>query len=222
VSPQRPPQRALIYHFTHLDNLPSILAEGQLVCDAQMQQRPGFTEVGDLSIKERRRSREIPTGPGGTVADYVPFYFAARSPMMFRIYYDCRDSATGRYPEGVDPLVYLVSSVDAITGAGLHWVASDGNSSMGPTRFTTDLATMAGFIDWPLMEEQYWKNTQDDGDRVRRRSAEFLVHGAAPVSAVIGYAVRTPEREAQLLAVLQASGHSGSYCSVRPDWYPYS
>lgn len=69
MSQQRPPERALIYHFTHVDNLPSILAGGQVLCDGQMQKQRAFTEVGDLMIKDRRRRRTIPAGPGGTVAD---------------------------------------------------------------------------------------------------------------------------------------------------------
>jgi len=142
--------------------------------------------------------------------------------MIFRIYYDCRDAAADRYPDGVDPLVYLVSSVDLIVRAGLPWVATDGNSSMDTTRFSTNVSALASLIDWPLMGETVWKNTDDDGDRVRRRSAEFLVHGTVPVTALLGFAVRSNERAEQLAAILEAHGQAGSYRSVRPDWYPYS
>lgn len=210
----------LVYHFTHLDNLDSILAAGRLVCDASVRDLPGFTEVGDVAIKDRRRQRAIPTGPGGTVADYVPCYFGTRSPMMFRIFYDHRDGVPGRYPDGVDPLVYLVSSVEAITAAGLAWVGSDGNCTMAHTRFTTDVAELITMVDWPLMAEKYWTNTSEDSDRVRRRSAEFLVHRELPTTALLGYAVRTQDRAEQLARVLARHGHDDSYRVVRPQWYP--
>lgn len=81
-----------ILHFTHLDNVPSIVAAGALACDWQARQGSMVAEVGDPSIKEARRRRAVPVPPGGTVGDYVPFYFAPRSPMMFRIACDCRDA----------------------------------------------------------------------------------------------------------------------------------
>jgi hypothetical protein len=68
---------------------------------------------------------------------------------------------------------------------------------MAPTRFTTQVGELTAMVDWPLMTETYWKNTPEDSDRVRRRSAEFLVHRELPVTALLGYAVRTQERAAQ-------------------------
>ena len=44
------------------------------------------TEVGQPDIKLKRRHRVVPIDPGGVVADYVPFYFAARSPMLGSIH----------------------------------------------------------------------------------------------------------------------------------------
>jgi ssDNA thymidine ADP-ribosyltransferase, DarT len=219
TTPEAPP-RTLIYHFTHLDNMESILAAGHVACDILVRQQATFTEVGDAAIKDRRRQRVIPVDPGGTVADYVPFYFAPRSPMMFRIFYDHRDATPDRYPAGVDPLVYLVSSVETIVSAGLTWVGSDGNSTMDPTRFTTDLPELVSLVDWPLMTEKYWKNTPEDGDRVRRRAAEFLVHQRVPLSAILGYAVRTGQRAEELAEVLARHGQQDSYVAVRPEWYP--
>lgn len=64
-----------VMHFTHIENLPSIVADG-LVGDTAAQ-APGVlkVEVGEPSIKEARRRRQVDIPPGGVVADYVPFYF---------------------------------------------------------------------------------------------------------------------------------------------------
>lgn len=214
----RSPQRALIYHFTHLDNLKSILAEGRLVAD-NLATAMLATDVGDSEIKQARRQRPVPCPPGGVVADYVPFYFAPRSPMMYRIACDHRDGVAGRYPGGDDPLIYLVSSVDRVAAAGLPWVASDGNCAVSITRFTTDLADLAGHVDWPLMDEEIWKNTPDDPDRRRRRMAEFLVHREFPVDGLAGFAVRTDHRERELRRLLRAADMIDAYVVVRPTWY---
>jgi ssDNA thymidine ADP-ribosyltransferase, DarT len=71
-------------HFTHIDNLPQILTTGALSADVNVGGRL-VREVGDRTIKAARRCYVVPCGPGGHPADYVPFYFAPRSPMLYRI-----------------------------------------------------------------------------------------------------------------------------------------
>lgn len=69
-----------VYHFTHIDHLAGIIADG-LVCDTEVA--GALTqEVGNHGIKASRRRIPVKAGPGGVVADYVPFYFAPRCPMM--------------------------------------------------------------------------------------------------------------------------------------------
>jgi hypothetical protein len=210
------PKRALIYHFTHISNIASILAMGRLLPDTAVDDRL-VVDVGAAEIKANRRNRAVPCAPYGVVADYVPFYFAPRSPMMFRIACEHRDGRTDRYPDGDDPLVYLVSSVGL--AADLAWVASDGNCAADLTRFTNTLSDLPELVDWPLMGEYMWKNTSDDPDRKRRRMAELLVHREFPLSSLIGYAVRTATREEELRKILTSAGIIDPYISVRPDWY---
>jgi hypothetical protein len=38
------------------------------------------------------------------------------------------------------------------------------------------------------MGDRYWRNTDEDGDRKRRRAAEFLVYNFFPFSLVTGIA----------------------------------
>ncbi|MBO3735978.1 type II toxin-antitoxin system toxin DNA ADP-ribosyl transferase DarT [Actinoplanes flavus] len=207
-----------IAHFTHIDNLPAIAASGRLSCDVTA--RVGLTraEVGDPDIKELRRGRRVPTGPGGCVGDYVPFYFAPRSPMMYRIACDHRDHRPGRYNGGDRPLVYLVSTVGSVVDAGLTWVGTDGNAANGATVFTVDLPELDTLVDWPLMSAERWNNTGEDLDRQRRRMAEFLVHRAVPLTVfdqVTAYSPEYAERAREALADLSITKR----VSVIPDWY---
>ena len=39
--------------------------------------------IGMRHIKERRARKIVPIVPGETLADFVPFYFAPRSPMLY-------------------------------------------------------------------------------------------------------------------------------------------
>src|ERR1700712_3277083 len=82
-----------IYHITHVDNLPTIVREAGLVCDAEAERR-GLCQqsIAYDSIKQRRRRRAVVTlhgdavAAGGVLPDYVPFYFCNRSPMLGAIH----------------------------------------------------------------------------------------------------------------------------------------
>lgn len=211
--------RALLYHFTHVDNLSAILDSKRLVADGVTRESGLVTDVGDRDVKASQRARAVPIPPGGVVADYVPFYFAPRSPMMFRIACDHRDAVPGRYPGGDDPLVYLMTSVDLLGPLGAAWIATDGNAASSVTEFTSNPTALRDLIDWPLMEATCWHNTPEDLDRQRRRMAELLVHREFPVELITGIATRTPSRERDVRRVLAGHGLGNLYVGVRPAWY---
>nr|WP_243717767.1 DarT ssDNA thymidine ADP-ribosyltransferase family protein [Actinomadura sp. KC345] len=96
--------------------------------------RPGVRECGQPSIKERRGKRPVPVPPGGAVADYAPFYFAARSPMLRSIL----GGKVERYDRDQTHLIYLVTRLSKVVGAGLYWVATDRNAVLDTAKFTSD------------------------------------------------------------------------------------
>ena len=171
-------------------------------------------EVGDRGIKDRRRSLPVRAGPRGVAADYVPFYFAPRSPMMYVI----SQGSVPEYTGGLDPLNYLVTVPELLQTHNCRCVISDGNSASTITRFDEDLALLDTMVDWDLMCETYWRNTPADGDRMRRRAAEFLVHRHVPARALQSLATRNEqmlERVRQLLVE-----HSVELPStIEADWY---
>jgi hypothetical protein len=207
-----------ILHFTHIDNLPAIIDHDSLICDAETRKELCLVEVGDPAIKESRRRRVIPVGPGGQVGDYVPFYFAPRSPMMYRIACDHRDRIAERYPHGDRPLVYLAARVGAVLDAGLAWVATDGNAATATTEFSSDLHRLDSMVDWPLMMAERWNNTPDDPDRQRRRMAEFLVHGRVPLSVIHQLGTYSDQYNARVQATVAGHRLDGRVV-VRREWY---
>jgi hypothetical protein len=213
----RSPRDRWILHFTHVENLTGIVASGRLVCDSAAHNGSVRTEVGDLEVKEIRRRRAIPVGPGGRVCDYVPFYFAPRSPMLFRIACDHRDGVAGRYPDGDRPLIYLAARIGAIVDVGLRWVATDGNAATATSDFTTDLERLHAMVDWPLMQAQYWNNTPDDPDRQRRRMAEFLVHDHVPLDVIHQIGTYSEGYAGQVQTILAGHPLSGKVV-VRRAW----
>jgi hypothetical protein len=200
-----------IFHFTHGRNLSSILADGELRPSASAATS---VDIADTKIKRSRETRVVPCEPGGFVGDYVPFYFAPRSPMLFRIQQGGVEGVDGD-PRG---LVYFASTTERIVAAGLGWVITDGNAAAAVTRFVNDMELLDETVDWPLMRASYWGNTEEDGDRVRRRGAEFLAHGAVPLALIDEIGVYNLVAQTRARAILAEAGTELAV-NVRQAWY---
>ncbi len=203
------------FHFTHVDHLPSIARDG-LVCDTDAHV-PGrlTTEVGNLGVKGQRRRREVDVGPGGVVADYVPFYFTARNLMLYQI-------QTGRvdtYRRGQNGLIFLCTTLEAVTERGLSWVVSDRNASTSLARFTSNVADLDRHVDWPLASTPTFDRTPEDSERPQRHQAELLVHRAVPWDAVMFIGSRDADDLARVDAVLGTLKGYRPGRGVRPGWY---
>ena len=122
------------------------------------------------------------------------------------------------YTEGQKPVVHLVTSVEAATALDRAWVFTDGHAEMFLSEFFDDLARLRDGVDWTVMRSRYWHDTADDGDRKRRRQAEFLVREFFPWDAIeqIGVINRDIGREVE--AALLRAGHRPAIV-IQPDWY---
>lgn len=200
-----------IYHFTDTTNIKPIIEAGKVHCH---RDAPTKVNIGNAAIKGNRELVHVGCGPGGAVSDYVPFYFAPRSPMLLSI--KCGNV------EGVDAnqrrLVYLVSSTERVYDAGLACVFSDGNAAtFGLTSFEADPARFDDHVDWSVMKLRQWQNTDSDPDRMRRRMAEFLVHDALPIELIEAVGVHDAGVKA---AFDEAVGESWRLpVDVRREWY---
>lgn len=99
------PDHPKIYHIVHVDNLPSIVADGCIWSDSQMIRRVGGTVIGMGSIKRRRLTLPVACHPGTHVGQYVPFYFCSRSIMLFVIHRANHPELA--YRGGQGPIVHL-------------------------------------------------------------------------------------------------------------------
>lgn len=218
------PRCGRLYHFTHVDNLPTILHAGALLSDSVVTARGLLSnEAGDPEIKARRRRQPVTCPPGGFVADYVPFYFAARSPMMYKLYMGGVPSFTGDHRD----LVYFVSDVGRMVSADVPFAISDRNAAKALADFTDDVSVLgdlatdsprSDFVDWPLMKARMWNNTPDDGERMERRMAEFLVGGEVPFDLVACVAAQSDKRRTKIERTFAQAGVDLRII-VRPDWY---
>ncbi len=169
----------LLYHFTHIQNLEGIARAGGLHCknNAEPQKNASYHH-----IQSRRKIRQIECGPQGFIHDYVPFYFAPRSPMLSAIF-------NGKIPNmKQEDMVYLISNTEKMIENQLQFVFTDGHSTMAITRFFDDTKDLDK-VDWEIMRAERWAITLDDPDRTRRRQAEFMVYNFFPLEALVGVAV---------------------------------
>lgn len=203
-----------IFHITHIRNLPGILRDGGLWCDRVVSERDlAHVNIAHQHIKDRRARKIVPIPPDGVVADYVPFYFAPRSPMLFSI---SKGNVAG-YQGGQSDVLHLVTSAEAILQSGLPFVFTDGHAEMDISHYYQDLRDL-NKIDWEVMRSKYWKDTNEDGDRKRRRQAEFLVREFFPFSLFgkIGTYNQTIAR--QVLALLSKT-EPRPVVQAEPAWY---
>ena len=110
-----------IFRFIHIDNLRSCLERGGLHApnhcpdDGKM-----YRTIHNVDVQNKRHEISIPCGPGGTIHDYVPFYFGYLSPMMLNL----RTGKVPGYEEGQTPLIYLVTTAQAVRDRGAGFVFS--------------------------------------------------------------------------------------------------
>jgi hypothetical protein len=208
------PDPTPIYHLTHWRNLPSILAAGGVLSNHEMLRRQiAYQNIAYDHIQERRETTMVFGSKGGCLHDYVPFHFAPKSPMLFTI-------SRGNVPnhtEGQDPLVYLVSTAQAVAEADLPFIFTDGHATMNFTEFFEDLAEL-NRVDWKVMHGQYWNDTPETPDRKRRRQAEFLVHRMFPTTLIEGISVKNDDIKEQVLGILRGAGLEVPV-QIKPSWY---
>lgn len=161
-----------IYRLMHIDNLEVCLKQAGLYA-------PNFTPKNSLvyrtihntDIQRNRQSYCLKHGPCGVVHDYVAFYFGYLSPMLLQL----KTSQVEGYNEGQEPLMYLVSTVQAVSRAGVSFVFSNGHGIAAYTDWYDDLVDL-NKVDWDMVYQRYWSDNIDDMDRQRRKQAEFLIH----------------------------------------------
>lgn len=205
-----------VFHMTRIERLPSVVEHGLLPDNVCRRQQITGVEIGYDHIKRRRALRVVPCGVGGTLADYVPFYFAPRSPMLYAI----TRGLVSQEAACTEQIAYLVSSTQSLRAAGLTVIASNRHAELGYAEMTDNDGDLDDddFIDWPLMTATYWNNTPDDPDRKERRQAEFLVHPRVPWQVIEGIATKTERARAQVERVLGTAGYSPPVV-VSAEWY---
>ena len=206
---QRP---TLIYRLTHYSNLNFTLVNG-LHCRNSENCDPQYFNIGHKNLIDKRGNRSVPVQPGGVLNDYVPFYFAPRSPMLYSIHTGYVQSYSGTQRD----IIYLVSSVQKIKEGNIPFVFSDGHAYELISKFYNKEKYLKN-IDWSIMGDTYWNNTAEDNDRKRKRMAEFLVYQIVPITCIFAIVVFDDRMESTVNKI-QRKCNTNIKTIVKRNWY---
>ncbi|MCY9786683.1 DUF4433 domain-containing protein [Nocardiopsis sp. EMB25] len=178
--PQRDkPQDWVVWHFTHIENLKSIAHEGLIKCSSEIEPN---RNVANPDVKARRARRKVDPDedyPTSFVNDHVPFYIAAKSPMLYSV-----TNGHKGYDGGCESLIFFGSFLGDIIESRRIWCASDSNAATSYVKFSRDEKNLGSFVDFDLLLQRYWGKTSEDPDRPGRRAAEILVLKEFPVDLI--------------------------------------
>ena len=205
------PERALIWRIIHRDNLDWVLAHG-LQCANSGMRDPNFIPIGNPDLIAGRKEKHVQLAPGGTLSDYIPFYFTPFSPMMMNIL-----SGRGVPARSREETCILVSSLPKVVEKGLSFIFTDRHAYADLANFYSDLNELSN-IDWERIQAKDFKRDPEDPEKFEKYQAEALVHQELPVDALLGvvcYSEAVKSRVAEL-----AESHSINLdVQVRPRWY---
>lgn len=216
-----PPAAPKIYHIVHVDRLPSIIAAGGLLCDAEIVRQTAAnpahgmgTTIGMGSIKDARLTqRMLRSHPGLFVGQCVPFYFCYRSVMLYVIHMANHPGL--EYKGGQGPIVHLEAdlqqTVDWANANDRRWAFTLSNAGSAYFSDRADLAKLDQ-VDWTAVNARDWRDCRE------AKAAEFLVETSFPWQLVTRIGVRSQQVYGQVRAALQVAAHK-PHVEIKPEWY---
>ncbi len=208
------PAHPKIYHIVHVDKLSSILADGCLWCDAEINNRnSGGTSIGMPKIKARRLQKALDSFPDLHVGDCVPFYFCPRSVMLYMFHMNNHTEIT--YHGGQEPIIHLVADLRRVVKWAetkqRRWVFTDSNAGSFYFNDYTDLGRL-DVIDWNAVSATSWQNCRE------KKQAEFLMEQSFPWPLIDFIGVHSQSFYQQVLNALSAGAHRPRV-EIKRDWY---
>ncbi len=206
-----------ICHIVHRDNLVSILRNGYLYSDALMHVNGILsTGIGMSEIKERRlKELYLTSYPQLHVGECVPFYFCARSIMLYIIYKGNHEKMS--FTGGQLDIVHIVFDMNRVISwakaHGLRWAFTTSNAG---SRYFDDYNDLKYFnkINWDAVCAREWIHCQEE------KQAEFLVENFVSTELIEEIGVYNPRILQEVSSELNTAGIT-QYppLSVKPQWY---
>jgi hypothetical protein len=214
-----------IFHITAICNLASIAKSKKLYAKAQLERKDiGYGNIAYQGAQGKRAVKMVAKPPGGIIHDYVPFYFAPRSPMLFTI----NDGNVPGCPHRQPDIVHIVTTVEAVVESELPYVFYDFNATLDIATCYSNIRNLDK-INWPLFFEtprmdgycKYWNSRMDVPNYVLRqetRQAEFLIHKSVPLKLITMVGAYNQVKASEVRQILE-DADIDLPVEAKPDWY---
>lgn len=204
-------ENAYIWRIVHRSNLPWILKNG-LHCRSSQRQSPNYVTIGNEELMDKRSRRSVPLPPGGTLSDYVPFYFTPFSPMMYNIY-----TGRGVIKRRNEEIIILVSSLHRVKELGHSFLFTDRHAYPPHAVYYGDIRKLSE-LDWPLLQARDFTRNPDDPLQFERYQAEALIYQHLPLNALLGIVCYSEKVKSNIEHELEAYG-TALDVRARQGWY---
>lgn len=182
-----------LYRIIHIDNIPHILKNG-ITHRNSPNANANYVPIGDNGLIEKRT--EFQLNNGTNLGEYIPFYFATRTPMLYVI----QNGYNGVKQIPAEEIVYCVTSVEKIVKTGLEFIFTDGHAKAAISNIynKTDIRKVNQILDWNAINENFWAQ-KEKPDLKRKKEAEFLILGDIPFCSILEFIVSNKNAENKLI-----------------------
>jgi hypothetical protein len=205
-------EKALIFRITHIQNAAWILSHG-LHCSNSETSDPNYIQIGNADLIAKRATRAVDVAPGGTLSDYIPFYFTPYTPMLLNI----KTGYNGVQQRPMRDIVILVSSLHRLQQMGVSFVFSDQHAYLRAARFSNKLEDL-NRVDWKILQARDFKRDPNDLGKMDRYQAEALVHLHMPVAGLLGIICYEDARRLEVAHLADGMGITLDIKAM-PGWY---
>lgn len=206
------PEKALIFRVTHVGNVPWILSHG-LHCASSDCLDPNFIQIGNPDLIAKRPERRVPIGPGGSLDDYIPFYFTPYSPMLMNI----KTGRNGVAKRPMTEIAIMISSLRRISEQGVPFLFTDRHAVYEAATFYNNLDRLDQ-IPWEAIRARDFKRDPDDPGKFERYQAEALIYKHLPVDCILGVAFYGAQVQQQFQQSCDTLGLKMQVL-CKPGWY---
>lgn len=205
--------RGLLFRITHVGNVPWLLRHGLHAANGQVTD-PNFIAIGNPDLIDKRTRRAVPLSPGGTLSDYVPFYFTPKSPMLYNI----KTGYNGITKRPNDDIAILVSSCQHMAARGVTMLYTDRHAYTMTATWTSDASDLATLLDWDILRRHDFARSDSYPDKMERYQAEALAHRHVPPEALLAIGCASDHVCAAIQQAAQTAGAAVQVFS-RSGWY---
>jgi hypothetical protein len=138
-----------VYHFTLLDNLESIIENGILCTNVKNKLGISHENIAEQGIQCRRHSMHVLCSNGKFVHDFVPFYFAKKTPMQLGVI----------NKKNIDqPLIlYFAIPIEIIEQrSGVVFTDASANTDIPPNFYDSFNLQKLSSLNWEAINSKKW------------------------------------------------------------------